>query len=292
MKLINSYFLVMLFLSLGLTGLTPLGAQVSGKGAAAESRSMVGSDYQYYDLTCNVDAWEGYFAPHQWQRNVMKIQPSAVVKVGEVSVGSFEKPMVVLGQYAEVIETWSIEIPAAGYLSFRLLPAGGQGRESLGVSINGQSIAFKRRADGLYYSPFLQAGDKFSLRIPAGNTVYHWTNMLFHTNYNAVIVRPGEVSPGRKFVPIEAALIQRVYFLSDAPGTWPVFDQDGDLSSKHDQFELRATDERFTVNYQDSLEEEEGRFFLRRTFTIREKCNRGSWLKLQRRWVELPIITE
>jgi hypothetical protein len=239
-----------------------------------------------------VDAWEGYFAPDRWQRNVVKAKPGGVVHGREVFIGENKQPLVVLGQHREVDETWSIEIPAAGYLSFRLLPAGGKDSEVLRVIINDRSIVFKRRADGLYYSPFLQAGDKFGLRIPAGKTVYHWTSLLFHTNYKAVIIRPKEVDPSRKFVPIEAALIQRVFFLSNKPGTWPTFDQDGDLFSVDDQFELRDSDTRFTVEYHDRVEEKDGRFFLWRTFTIREKCGRGSWLRSSRRWVELPIVPE
>lgn len=292
--LINNYFLGIVGLLLFLAG----GGQLCGQSTTIVNLENQGEellfDYQYYDLACNVDAWGGYFAPDRWKRNVLKVEPTAVARIEKVSVDEREKRLVVVGQYREVIETWSIEIPAAGYLSFRLLPATGKGlgEEPLRVMINDRNDVFKRRADGLYYSPFLKAGDKFSLQIPAGETVYHWTNLLFHSNYKAVIVRLGEEDSGNKFMPIEAALIQRIFFLSEEPGAWPTFDQDGDLSSFDDQSELRGSDSRFEVDYQDQVEVEQGRFYLLRTFTIREKCSRGNWLRKQRRWVELPIVAE
>lgn len=291
-QLINSYLLGVIFALLPVTGGLSVYGQSAGIAALCDSEEELPLDYQYYDLACNVNAWEGYFAPDRWKRNVVKAEPAAIVRIEEMDVDEQEKRLVVVGQYREVVETWSIEIPAAGYLSFRLLPARGKSEEPLRVMINDRTDAFERRADGLYYSPFLKAGDKFSLQIPAGETIYHWTNLLFHTNYKAVIVRLGEIDPGRKFVPIEAALIQRIFFLSNEPGTWPTFDQDGDLNSYDDQFELRESDDRFEVDYRDEVEVKDGRFYLLRTFTIREKCSRGNWLKKQRRWVELPIVTE
>lgn len=288
----NNCFLVTIVCLLVIVVSGMVRAQVKLAAQSTGSESNLILDYQYYDLTCNIDAWQGYFAPDRWQRTAVKATPSAVVRIDPVTTKGQKEPFVVLGQYQEITETWAIEIPAAGYLSFRLLPTGGDEQQALRVFINDRAVAFRPRADGLYYSPFLQSGDRFTLKVPAGNTVYHWTNLLFHTNYKAVIVRPGEADPNRKFVPIEADLIQRIFFLSNAPGTWPVFDQDGDLSSVNDQFELRASDARFTFNYQDQIKEENGRYFLQRTFTIREKCSRGSWMRTERRWVELPIIAE
>jgi len=292
LQLVYNYILATVVFLLFLVGTQSLCAQPITAAKASETKEYLSPDYQYYDLACSVDVWEGYFAPDRWQRSVVKAEPGELVQISEVSIGESKHPLVVLGQHQEEVETWSIEIPAAGYLSFRIFPTEGKGGEVLRVIINDRSIVFKRRADGLYYSPFLQAGDRFGLRIPAGKTIYHWTNLLFHTNYKAVIIRPEEVDPAKKFVPIEAALIQRVFFLTNKPGTWPTFDQDGDLSSVDDQFELRDSDARFTVAYHDRVEEQDGRFFLWRTFTIREKCSRGSWLRSSRRWAELPIIPE
>lgn len=249
-------------------------------------------DYQYFDLNCNVDSWEGYFAPARWQHSVSKEMDEATNSKAPGPAYADGSGTVVIGQHPEAMEEWSIEIPVAGYLSFRLMPAENARRQELSVVINDREQIFKLRSDGLYYSPYLRTGDRFILRIPAGTTVYQWTKLLFHTNFSAVIVRPGETAAADRYVAVEADLIQRVVFSDNGPGAWPVFDRDGDLTTLDDQTELRSSDERFHVEYIDEILQHEGDFFLQRTFIIRENCSRGNWLRTSRRWVDLPIIAE
>lgn len=271
------------------------GALVVLYGQSAKAPAIASppeTDYQYFDLNCNIDSWEGYFAPGRWQRSVSQETAEARNHAAPGPAYADGSGTVVIGQHPEATEEWSIEIPVAGYLSFRLLPAEAARRQPLSVMINDREQPFKLRSDGLYYSPYLRTGDRFVLRIPAGGTVYQWTKLLFHTNFSAVIVRPAETVVANRYVAVEADLIQRVTFPDDGPGTWPLFDRDGDLATLYDQTELRASDERFQVEYSDEVLRGKHSFFLQRTFIIRENCSRGNWLRTSRRWVCLPIIAE
>lgn len=260
-----------------------------GQSTQPAGHSFGGSDYQYFDLNCNVGSWEGYFAPSRWERTVVSVKESAPISGAAYAGGN---GIVVIGRHPGAEEEWSIKVPVPGYLSFRLLPANAVRKERLRVVINDREQGVNLRSDGLYYSPYLRTGDRFALRIPAGETVYAWTKLLYHTNYSAVIVRPRAANVADRYVAVEADLIQRVVFPEDGPGTWPVFDRDGDLTTLDDQTELRSSGERFNVQYTDKVIRSETGFFLQRTFVIRENCSRGNWLKTSRRWVDLPIVAE
>lgn len=248
-------------------------------------------DYLYFDLGCNAGAWSGYFAPKRWSRMVEDKAMASLLTVRTNSEKG-EVPSIIFEEGREHTENWSIEIPAAGYLSFCLEPPPLGDQTTVSVSINDNETDYLVRSDGLYYSPFLQRGDVFSLHIPAGMAVYYWSKLVFHSNFNAVIVRPQATTIEQKFVPIIEGNIQRVFFPSDAPGTWPVFDQDGDRSTVFDQEELRSSNERFEVEYTDNQVFTNNSFTLERTFIIREKCSRANWLKRNRAWCILPLIVE
>ncbi|MFK8162208.1 MAG: hypothetical protein AB8H12_07055 [Lewinella sp.] len=248
-------------------------------------------DYLYFDLGCNAGAWSGYFAPQRWRR-VVKDKAIASLATTQANHDKGDVPSIIFQEGREHTENWSIEIPAAGYLSFCLQPTPIVNQASVSVSINDDKTDYQVRSDGLYYSPFLQPGDVFSLQIPAGTAVYYWSKLVFHSNFNAVIVRPQAATTELKFVPITEGNIQRVFFPSDAPGTWPVFDQDGDRSTVFDQIELRSSNERFEVEYTDNQTLTNNIFTLERTFIIREKCSRANWLKRNRAWCTLPLIVE
>lgn len=251
----------------------------------------ISDDYLYFDLGCNSGAWSGYFAPQRWSR-IVENEAQATLPATLSSLEHGDAPGIAFEEGREFTENWSIEIPVAGYLSFCLQPPPLSGETTVSISINDQETDYLVRSDGLYYSPFLQRGDVFSLRIPAGMAVYYWSKLLFHSNFHAVIVRPNAKTKEQKYLPISQGSIQRVFFPSDAPGTWPVFDEDGDRSTRFDQTELRSSDERFDVEYTDNQSFVNNVFILERTFTIREKCSRANWLKRNRTWCTLPLIVE
>mgnify|MGYP006924537774 CR=1 FL=1 len=244
-----------------------------------------GEDYQYFDLACSTGAWGGYFSPERWDKLPSDTSLALTDEREDALVISFDASR----RQASV---WSIEIPAAGYLSFLLNVLPPTNKSTVVISVNGEETNFQVRSDGLYYSPFLQRGDRFSLRIPVDSSAYEWTKLVFHSNFNAVIVRPEEIAAADRFTPILDGNIQRVFFPSDAPGTWPVFDQDGDRETTDDQLELRYTDERFVIEYVDNELFESNSCFLERTFTIRETCSRANWLRRSRKWAPLPIIAD
>ncbi len=277
-------FGLFLFLGTGPLLFAQLNLQEDAKSVKSPSLS---EDYQYYDLACDIGEWGGYFAPSRWVRTS---ESGELGPLAESNIEAGENPSIVFDWERTGVETWSIEIPAAGYLSFRLLPI--VAREAVRISVNGRNTFYQIRSDGLYYSPYLQAGDKFSLHIPASGSTYRWSHLLFHTNSNAVIVRPEETDPDKRYQPIESGRIQRVFFPDELPGTWPVFDQDGDILTSYDQVELRSSNELFEVDYLDKVVEVGNFHVLQRTFTIRERCSRGNWLRRSREWFRLPIIPE
>ncbi|MEO0732566.1 MAG: hypothetical protein AAFZ52_07015 [Bacteroidota bacterium] len=252
------------------------------------------TNYVYYDLGCNANDWDGYFAPKHWQKaettgetgGKPPLLSDFVQREEDVSV-------VVFDTEREEIETWSIEIPVGGYLAFQLSTTGQVLKgEQITVSINGDTPIGNVRAGGVYYSPFLRAGDRFSLNIPAGKTTYRWSQLRFHSNFTAVIVWPDGTGADERYEPIRQGRIQRVLFPEEGYGTWPVFDLDGDPLTDYDRQVLRHTTERFEVDYTDRVVEEDGIFYLQRTFTIRERCRRGNWLRRSRKWAILPIIPD
>lgn len=243
-------------------------------------------DYLYFDLACSSGAWSGYFAPERWKK------PAADINITIANQNGEGAPGVVFKATREEASVWSIEIPAAGYLSFSLHVAPPSNESTVVISVNDEETDYQVRSDGLYYSPFLQCGDRFTLSIPADTSVYNWSKLIFHSNFNAVIVRPEEVVLTERFVPIRDGNIQRVFFPSDAPGIWPVFDQDGDRETIDDQIELRSSSDRFEVEYTDAEILEGDFYFLQRTFIIREVCSRANWLRRSRNWCPLPLIAD
>jgi len=259
----------------------------AGISAVFPPASSLSEDYIYFDLACNSGPFSGYFTPSRWarsQENALEVS----TRMDDETQGEMTG-IVFIGPRRKV-ESWWIEIPASGYLSFCLLPAPSKDQKTVTVLINGREVDFHVRSDGLYYSPFLRKGDEFKLTIPSGAEIFHWSKLVFHSNFNAVIVRPEATSTAMRYVPIKEGKIQRVFFPSEDPGAWPVFDEDGDRSTKFDQIELRSSNEAFTVEYVDKQVLREGSYVLQRTFTIREKCRRANSLKSSREWAPLPLI--
>jgi hypothetical protein len=248
-------------------------------------------NYLYFDLACNVGPFSGYFHPKRWERTSdHAFQVSTMFEGADNSQSVQEMTGIMFLGPRSLPESWSIEIPASGYLSLRINPAPEGNDLPDFIQINNENTNYQVRSDGLYYSPFLQKGDLFTIRIPAGRELFHWSELVFHTNFSAVIVRPNVSSAAQRYVPIETGKIQRVFFPTDAPGVWPVFDKDGDRTTTFDQVELRTSTDVFDVDYIDNQVLKNGVYVLQRTFTIKEKCRRANRMKRQRDWSQLPLI--
>lgn len=259
--------------------------------AAISDAANVGDDYLYFDLTCNVGPFSGYFKPQRWERTEdHALQVSNVLEGENYGKPAQEMTGIVFAGPRPLPSSWSIEVPASGYLSFRIHPAP-KGRDLPDfIQINSENTDYQVRSDGLYYSPFLQKGDRFTLRIPPGRDLFHWSELVFHTNFSAVIVRPSAPTAALRYAPIETGKIQRVFFPTNEAGTWPVFDQDGDRATTFDQIELRTSTDVFDVEYVDKQVLKDGEYVLQRTFTIKEKCRRANRMKRKRDWSQLPLI--
>lgn len=248
-------------------------------------------NYLYFDLACNVGPFSGYFHPKRWERTADNaFQVSTMLDGVDNSKPVREMTGIVFLGPRPQPESWSIEVPASGYLSFRINPAPKGNDLPDFIQINNENTNYQVRSDGLYYSPFLQKGDRFTLRIPPGRELFHWSELVFHTNFSAVIVRPDAATAAQRYVPIETGKIQRVFFPSNEAGVWPVFDKDGDRATTFDQVELRSSTSVFEVEYVDEQILKGGEYVLQRTFTIKEKCRRANRMKRQREWSQLPLI--
>lgn len=264
----------------------------AGMGAtyAPGSAAPVEEDYLYFDLACNDGPFTGYFSPAHWDRQ----DDHALEITTKIEADATARDMtgIIFTGPRRTTEAWSILIPAAGYLSFHLNPPPLNSASTPSIFINGENINYQVRSDGLFYSPYLQKGDRFTLRIPAGREIFHWSSLVFHSNFNAVVVRPGENNVARRFVPIKEGKIQRVFFPVEKRGAWPIFDEDGDRSTTYDQMELRESNHTFDVEYDDIQVFRNGQYVLERTFTIREKCRKANSMQRSRSWAPLPLIVD
>jgi len=181
--------------------------------------ASVNDNYLYFDLACNVGPFSGYFHPKRWERTSDHTFQVSTMLEGEDNEKSVQEMtgIVFLGPRS-LPESWSIEVPTSGYLSFRINPVPKGDDLPDFIQINNENTNYQVRSDGLYYSPFLQKGDLFTIRIPPGRELFHWSELVFHTNFSAVIVRPEAASVGQRYVTIETGKIQRVFFPSNDPG--------------------------------------------------------------------------
>jgi hypothetical protein len=263
----------------------------TGMPAVTSGSSDVGDDYMYFDLACNVGPFSGYFQPKRWERaEDHAFQVSTMIEGANNFERVTEMTGIVFSGPRSLPESWSIEVPTSGYLSFRISPVPKGLDLPDFIQINNKNTNYQVRSDGLYYSPFLQKGDRFTLCIPPGRELFHWSELVFHTNFSAVIVRPSASTADLRYAPIETGKIQRVFFPTDESGAWPVFDQDGDRTTRFDQIELRSSTDIFDVEYADEQVLKGGEYVLQRTFTIKEKCRRANRMQRQRDWSQLPLI--
>lgn len=261
-----------------------------GWGQEADALTVTDQHYvdaeaQYYDLGCEGRAWVGYFARERWQKSGAdegRCSPAGTRLTDE---------NVLFGSPREQAVSWTIELPADGYLSFRLQPVSSGAMAAVRVLVNGHPLPEGVAADGIFYSPFLRMGDEFTLVIPAGGVRYYWSDLLFHSNYTGVVVRPGEHLPRRRFQPVAGSKIDRVSF-SDHAGSWPVYDADGDEMTLDDRYEIRDDTDLFELSYSDEVKWDAatGHPVLERTFVIREVCMRGNVLWKTVTWSALPML--
>ena len=268
------------------------------QGNTSSTNPAAGSDKEYHDLGCGGQRWTGYFAASRWDRDEVtgasvpgsQLTPKGMVEKTVPVTYRIDERGVHFPENRGNAQTWSIEIPAAGYLSFRVEPILRNALTAVRVRINGREVAQELPADGYYYSPYLRAGDRFTLLIPPGTVAYDWTDLIYHGNYSAVVVSLDEVLPNRRYYPIEGARLRRVSF--PPTGGWPVYDLDGDPITIDDCTELRETTPYFDVRYEDEVKPaRDGKpAGLYRTFHIREVCGGGNELRRTVRWSDLPLI--
>lgn len=258
---------------------------VVGKEETAGNEAFV-----YFDLGCGAREWNGYFAPDRWLRKTAGGQVAKSAAAPDLVQDARGNRALQFSAGVLMGEIWSIEIPAAGYLSFSLKTSVGKVPDGVKIRVNDRTDGYQVRSDGLYYSPYLKAGDTFSLEFGGDRLPVRWEQLLFHSNASGVFIYENEQRPQRRFRAVTSGHIERVFFLDDHGSKWPIFDRDGDPLTENDQVELRGSTDLFEVNYVDRPIEIDGQTWLGRTFIIREKCSRGNWLRRSRPWMPLPMI--
>ncbi len=271
----------------------------SGEGAVKSVVFSLDQGDQYFDLACKHQGWTGYFAPARWQTRssyadddfVGSSAPRATV------VDDLTRLLLNVSTGRSTEFTWYTTIPADGYLVFSVT-GDGDLAPNCRILINDQEQDAVLQDDGTYFSPYLRAGDIFSLIFFGKNQVFQWSNFTFYSNSVGVLVSAEqEIVPGperlirQSITPVPRADLTQILFASAAPEEWPVIDLDGSTYTLDDQRQLRASTFEFQLQYYDDVALRDGQPWLRRHFTVVEICS-GNGLELDRWWVPLPLVIE
>lgn len=267
----------------------------------------------YYDLGCKHQGLGGYFAPDRWYKTTdfgdggVDVTEAPNAKVVEGATGA----RLLVQTAGSDRYTWCITVPADGYMYFRLRKVGSflsQRISSTNIGFqlfrNEEPLTYRPISDGGYYSPHLRAGDRFSIHFEGKGEEFEWADFIFYSNCVGVIVlEPSqeELDSGRfradRVQPIRRAELEQIYFPFDEPEVWPVVDEDGDLITIDDQYELGSdqigdnsvTEQAFGVEVQDRLDMHAGQFWLMRRFVFTEPCS-GNVMSADRPWLPLPLL--
>ena len=250
-------------------------------------------DFQYALAVSEKYNQDHYFHFENWNRYKIKGD-------GGVDVTGAPRNILVEGANNTHVNTvpggqlgLSIAIPAEGYVTFDLSNIGSS--NIIFVNINGNR---EQVTSTDYFSPLLKAGDLFALEITSEQSpfnIYTLNSFEFLTNATGVIKRQwiAEASNGEKgtfaqFIALQRASIANLILPKDMDGVeapmlrngastnpsntgFPLFDQDGDLTTTFDQIRLDENEYGFSMNWVDEIKVLEGQKMIIRHWTINDK---------------------
>lgn len=244
----------------------------------------------YHELTARpIAGFKGYFDVSRWE----KIS-------GDGGVDVTGAPNCILVEGANIAKVTvaplreailRIVIPAEGYVAFDWKNIGGSNLLTEAV-INSKVYAIKTK--GFYRTPLLKMGDTLSLRFQATDILkVQLSNFNFYTNAIGFIERQWTAKIDSKnsfifsqFISVERPAINNIVF----PNNWkeqntivgaaaptvtgfPVLDEDGDLTTLHDQHILDKDDCGYHVRWEDVLTVEAKGYSITRRWQVEDKHN-------------------
>lgn len=250
----------------------------------------------YYQLAQNSNpGFPAYFELSRWE----KINGDGGVDVTGapnrilVEGANTAKVIVVPGQTLIL----RILVPARGYASFDCTNIGGS---NLLFSAMVNNKVYPIKTKDFYRSALLQAGDVFELQME--NTSKDWqevklTDFQFFTNAIVVLERnwkatddKGNIANAKQFIAIESPSLSKVIFPENLDGQvnpilktndpkepiftgFPVFDEDGNALTMHDQHTLDARNCAFAVQWKDELRVDAQGYVLLRHWSVTDQNN-------------------
>jgi hypothetical protein len=268
---------------------------------------------QYFQLGCIVSGFKDYFALSRWAAHTIK---------GDVGVDVTGAPNSILVEGANTASVVAapeseasvqIAIPADGFVAFDWRHVGGSTFSHLPfwVDINGERAddAHADQQSGSFFFGPLAAGDLLGLHVLADSEslAVELSNFTFHSNAMGVLERRWKaVSAGHleavftQLVSVKKPNLSLVVFPGNYDGfeypalSWgesihpewtgyPVLDEDGLLSTTHDQHSLRESAAPFNFSWRDEvLYDDAGNWCsIFREWTVADECGGNILLHIQ-----------
>jgi hypothetical protein len=268
---------------------------------------------QYFQLGCIASGFKGYFAPARWAAQMIK---------GDVGVDVTGAPNSILVEGANTASVVAapeseasvqIAIPADGFVAFDWRYVGGStfSHSPFWVDVNGEradDAHADQQSGSFFYGP-LAAGDLLGLHVLAGSEsiAVELANFAFHSNAMGVLERHWKaLSAGHleaaftQLVSVKKPNLSLVVFPGNYDGfeypalSWgesihpewtgyPVLDEDGLLSTTHDQHALLESTAPFTFSWQDEvLYDDAGNCCsIFREWTVADECGGNTIVHIQ-----------
>lgn len=190
-----------------------------------------------------------------------------------------------------------IVVPARGYATFDCTNIGGSNL-LFSAMVNNKVYPIKTKE--FYRSALLQAGDVFALQMEntsKDQLEASLADFQFFTNATAVLTRnwtatddKGNMANATQFIAIESPSLSKVVFPENLDGQaspmlkanetkepaftgFPVFDEDGNALTMHDQRTLKENNCAFTVQWRDELQMDAQGYLLLRHWSVTDQNN-------------------
>ena len=276
----------------------------------SESTSFAYED-QYYNLSCQSQGWQGYFAWSNWAN------PSRNGDGGVDVTGAPNSVLVEGANSASITLTpgsqaaYELAIPADGFVRFDWSYVGGSSfsQPTFEVSINNETVQALRpgQFSNTFNSSFINTGDTLTLRAEAGQegVQLRLSNFEFLSNAVGVIERSWTatkqdqpVQTFKQLIAVEKPEINNVLFpeshdgweapIIDNPAAsgpaftgFPVIDADGDPSTTDDQINLGKETCSFLATWDDETLFDNGYCMIYRKWKVRDLCGQNTYYATQ-----------
>ncbi|MEQ8706972.1 MAG: hypothetical protein RIC19_23770 [Phaeodactylibacter sp.] len=266
---------------------------------------------QYFNLSCQSQGWQGYFAWSNW---------TSAARHGDGGVDVTGAPNSVLvegANSASILLTpgsqaaYELAIPADGFVRFDWSYVGGSSlsKHTFIVSINNEAVQALRpgQPSNTFFSSFLNTGDTLKLWAQAGHQGFEirLSSFEFLSNALGVVERSwtamdseSPISTFTQLIAIEKPAMDNILFPESYDGLeapllehparsgpdytgFPVIDTDGDRLTTHDQIDLGEESCSFLATWDDETLFENGLCIIYRKWTVRDLCGQNAYQATQ-----------